>query len=70
MAFAPLRLLQLDERQDFAIAKHIVSIHQYGSLAGNETEPDFSVTQLQLYIKCDTTPDPPGICPHCPVAQL
>merc|ERR1719271_2377003 len=41
----------LDERRDYAIAKHIVSIHQHGSLAHSEREPDFSVTQLQQYIK-------------------
>lgn len=42
---------QLDERRDYAIAQHIVSIHQHGSLAHSGNEPDFSLTQLQQYIK-------------------
>jgi len=42
---------ELDERKDYAIAKHIVNIHQHGSLARSAAEPEFSVTQLQQYIR-------------------
>ena len=42
---------ELDERRDYAIAQHIVAIHQHGTLAHSGSEPDYSVTQLQQYIK-------------------
>ena len=49
---------ELDERTDYAIAKHIVSIHQHGTLAGRDAEPEHSVTQLQQYIKFARTLKP------------
>ncbi len=42
---------QLDARRDYAIAQHIVAIHQHGSLTLSADEPEFSVIQLQRYIK-------------------
>jgi len=42
---------ELDERRDYAVARHIVSIHQHGSLISSRAQPDFSITQLQQYIK-------------------
>ncbi|EOD29724.1 hypothetical protein EMIHUDRAFT_233634 [Emiliania huxleyi CCMP1516] len=40
-----------DERTDLAIASHIVSLHQHGSLAHLTQQPDFSTSQLQRYIR-------------------
>ena len=49
---------ELDERKDYAIAKHIVSIHQHGTLVGHGAEPEYSVTQLQQYIRYARTLKP------------
>ena len=47
-----------EERMDYAIAKHIVSMHQHGSLARSGSEPEYTVTQLQQYIKYARTLKP------------
>ena len=40
-----------DERVDYAIAKHILGVHQHGSAHASEVEPAFSTLELQRYIR-------------------
>ena len=40
-----------DERVDYAIAKHILGVHQHGSAHASEVEPAFTTLELQRYIR-------------------
>ena len=40
-----------DERVDYAIAKHILGVHQHGSAHAAEVEPAFTTLELQRYIR-------------------
>ena len=40
-----------DERIDYAIAKHILAVHQHGTVYAAEQEPPFSTLELQRYIR-------------------
>jgi len=40
-----------DERTDLAIAKHIVGLHQHSSLTQALSQPDYTTSELQRYIR-------------------
>jgi len=47
-----------DEKQDCAIAQHIVSLHQHSSLAEIQTKPHYTTSELQRYIRYARTVKP------------